>query len=80
MDPTRASLLIVDDDQASRPLLRHHLTPRGFDVTDVADGAEALKLLERQRFDLVLLDVEMPGGPGGLEVLRAVRQRWSAAP
>jgi sigma-B regulation protein RsbU (phosphoserine phosphatase) len=79
MGPERGSLLIVDDDRSSRLLLRHHLTPRGFDVTDVADGAEALKLLERQRFDLVLLDVEMPGGPSGLEVLRAIRQRWSPA-
>jgi sigma-B regulation protein RsbU (phosphoserine phosphatase) len=79
MNPERGSLLIVDDDPAARVLLRHYLTPHGFDVTDAADGAAALALLERQRFDLVLLDVEMPPGPGGLEVLRNLRTLYSAA-
>jgi sigma-B regulation protein RsbU (phosphoserine phosphatase) len=73
MSSEPGSLLIVDDDPASRALLRHYLRGKGYDVTDAADGPQALALLEQQRFDLVLLDVEMPG-TGGLEVLRAIRR------
>jgi sigma-B regulation protein RsbU (phosphoserine phosphatase) len=72
----RSSILIVDDLPADRALLRRYLTPHGFDVSDAADGEEALALLRRQCFDLVLLDVEMPG-LGGLEVLRTLRQDHS---
>jgi sigma-B regulation protein RsbU (phosphoserine phosphatase) len=78
MAPENGSLLIVDDDLSARALLRRFLTPHGFDITDVEDGTQALTLLRRQRFDLVLLDVEMPG-LGGLEVLRALRQIYPPA-
>jgi phosphoserine phosphatase RsbU/P len=78
MPPPRSSLLLVDDDANSRALLRHYLQPHGFDVADAASGAEALALVEDRPFDLVLLDVEMPG-VGGLDVLRALREKHSAA-
>src|SRR6185369_1580545 len=78
MQPPRSSLLLVDDDSSSRALLRHYLQPHGFDITDAASGAEALAVLEGQRFDLVLLDVEMPE-MGGLDVLRALRLKHTAA-
>src|SRR3989442_941783 len=78
MHPERSSLLVVDDDPASRALLRRYLTGHGFDITDAANGAEALALLKTQDFDLVLLDVEMPD-VGGLDVLRELRQVYSAA-
>ena len=73
------ALLIVDDDDLSRALLRRFLTPHGFEVTDAADGAAALAQLARRRFDLVLLDVEMPG-QSGLEVLAVLHARWPSLP
>src|SRR5262245_12202478 len=78
MTPPLGSLLIVDDDLASRALLRRYLTGHGFTVAEAADGAAALKELNEGQFDLVLLDVEMPG-VSGLEVLSAVRAAHAAA-
>ncbi len=78
MSSERGSLLVVDDDTHSREYLRLYLTPRGFDVTDATNGVEALALVNQQRFDVVLLDVDMPG-QSGLEVLRLLRERHSAA-
>src|SRR5262245_41603376 len=78
MQPERSSLLLGDDDPASRALLRRYLTQHGFDVAEAAGRAEALALVGRHSFDLVLLDVEMPG-TNGLEVLRAIRARHTAA-
>lgn len=73
MTPERGSLLVVDDDANSRARLRSYLSSHGFDVTEAADGPAALALVRQRRFDVVLLDVEMPG-QSGLEVLRALRQ------
>jgi sigma-B regulation protein RsbU (phosphoserine phosphatase) len=78
MASERATLLVVDDDLSSRLLLHHFLDQNDFDVTQATDGTEALALLKRERFDLVLLDVEMPG-LDGLQVLRRVREMFPAA-
>jgi sigma-B regulation protein RsbU (phosphoserine phosphatase) len=78
MDAPPGSLLLVDDDATNRAMLRRCLEARGFAVTAAADGAEALAHLGRQSFDLVLLDVMMPG-LSGLEVLEAVRRAHDAA-
>jgi sigma-B regulation protein RsbU (phosphoserine phosphatase) len=67
------SLLIVDDDPLTREVLRHFLAPHDFEITDAADGPEALALLRQHPFDLVLLDVVLPG-MSGLEVLRELRR------
>src|SRR5258706_11219573 len=53
-------ILVVDDDENILSLERTILEQKGFDVTAAAGGAEALKLLSGQAFDLVLLDVMMP--------------------
>ena len=55
------SLLVVDDNEPSRDALSRRLRQRGFDVAVAANGAEALALAATSVFDLVLLDVEMPG-------------------
>jgi sigma-B regulation protein RsbU (phosphoserine phosphatase) len=67
------SLLVVDDSEANRDVLCRRLRRSGYRVTAADDGTEALALLERGPFDLVLLDVMMPG-LNGLEVLRIIRQ------
>ena len=73
----RASLLVVDDNEANRDVLSRRLTLKGYDVTVAADGAEALARVRSGAYDLLLLDVEMPG-ISGLDVLTTVRQSRSS--
>lgn len=65
-------LLVVDDDELNRDLLRRRLERAGFRVAVAEDGRAALSALERLQPDLVLLDLMMPG-MSGLEVLREIR-------
>jgi len=65
-------ILVVDDDQTTRHLLRKVLTSAGFSATAAKDGVEALKVLHSNRFDLLLLDVWMPR-MNGLELLAKLR-------
>jgi two-component system phosphate regulon response regulator OmpR len=65
-------LLVVDDDARLRELLRRYLSDSGFRVTAAADATEARSHLASFAFDLVVLDVMMPG-ESGLELTRALR-------
>jgi EAL domain-containing protein (putative c-di-GMP-specific phosphodiesterase class I)/CheY-like chemotaxis protein len=67
-------VLLVDDDQSVRRAAARVLQAEGFAVTQAADGEEALRLIEKCEFDVVLTDVMMPR-TSGLELLRAIRQR-----
>jgi two-component system phosphate regulon response regulator OmpR len=69
-------LLVVDDDARLRELLRRYLSDSGFRVTTAADAAEARSKLASFTFDLVVLDVMMPG-ENGLELTRALRHERS---
>ena len=75
MSDIRPHVLIVDDDAELRGMLGEYLANEQIEVDTAADGAAALRLLERQRPDLVLLDVSMPG-MNGFDVLRRMRERW----
>jgi CheY-like chemotaxis protein len=66
-------ILVVDDDENILSLERTILEQKGFDVTAAAGGAEALKLLSGQAFDLVLLDVMMPE-IDGFTVCRKIKE------
>jgi DNA-binding response OmpR family regulator len=68
----RDRVLVVDDDDVIRGLVRDGLEREGFEVHDVADGASALAVLEEQPASLVILDVNLPAR-GGFEVLSAIR-------
>jgi two-component system, CAI-1 autoinducer sensor kinase/phosphatase CqsS len=57
-------LLIVDDQSAVRMTTRHNLQPLGAVIDEAADGQSALEMLARQRYDLMLLDLNMPGLDG----------------
>jgi two-component system KDP operon response regulator KdpE len=72
MMQTLIRILIVDDESAIRRALRPPLVELGFQVVDVSRGEEALQMLRAGGFDVVLLDVNMPG-IGGLETLRRIR-------
>ena len=65
-------LLVVDDDARLRELLRRYLSDSGFRVTAAADASEARSNLASFAFDLVVLDVMMPG-ESGLELTRELR-------
>src|SRR5271168_4644008 len=65
-------LLVVDDDARLRDLLRRYLTDSGFRVTGAADAREARAQLAAFAFDLIVLDVMMPG-ESGLALTRALR-------
>lgn len=69
-----ASLLIVEDEERLRLSLKDYFEREGFQVSTAAAGDTALDLLEGERFDLVILDVQLPQ-VDGLEVCRQVRQR-----
>lgn len=71
-------ILIVDDDDPSRALLRVLLEREGAHVVEAVDGRSALASLQRAPPDLLLLDVNMPP-PDGIEVTRLVRERLSEA-
>lgn len=64
----KGKILIVDDEKASRKSLKDILKLEGYTVTAKENGEEALKVLESDDFDLMLLDLKMPG-MSGLEVL-----------
>ena len=76
--PCHAAILVVDDNAANRDALSRRLERRGYAVGTADDGPTALRLLAERPFDLVLLDVMMPG-MSGLEVLQRVRADKSAA-
>lgn len=67
-------ILVVDDDKRLRELLRRYLAEHGFRVTTAAGAAEAWTELESFDFDLIVLDVMMPG-QNGFEFTEALRQR-----
>jgi two-component system KDP operon response regulator KdpE len=65
-------ILLVDDESAIRRALRPPLVELGFQVAEASRGEEALQLMRAGAFDVVLLDVNMPG-IGGIETLRRMR-------
>jgi len=67
-----AEVLVVDDDHTVREVVVSYLRAHGHGVVQAADGEEALRLAGRGRFDLVVLDLMLPG-IDGLEVCRRLR-------
>ena len=67
-------LLYADDEPALRELVQNHLSLEGYDVETAADGVEAVKMLNKKAYDLVLLDVHMPQ-MDGVEVLKYMKSK-----
>src|SRR5438477_3117837 len=76
--PGPSSLLIVDEEEAVRDALSRRLERRGYRVSTCSDGQRALDLIADRHFDLVLLDVMMPG-LDGFQVLEALRSSYNIA-
>ena len=67
-------ILVVDDEIGARTLIGIMLDRGGFEVLKASDGNEALSLLERDKPDLVILDIMMPG-MDGFELCKRIRER-----
>ena len=67
-------ILLVEDNPANQKLATYILQDRGHRVEIAGDGQEAIHLTERNRYDVILMDVQMPG-MNGLEATAAIRQR-----
>jgi DNA-binding response OmpR family regulator len=72
-------LLIVEDDDAIADALSLHLHEAGYRLAREADGLRAMQAIDRQRWDLVLLDLMLPGADGW-DVCRHLRQRHPGVP
>jgi DNA-binding response OmpR family regulator len=70
-----AKILVIDDDEMTRHFLSHILAQQGFLLETAADGEQALTLLKEKQFDIILLDIEMPG-LNGLETLKRIRKNY----
>src|SRR5829696_1826194 len=64
--------LIVEDEASIREIVRLHLSLAGFETEEVAEGRAALDRLRADRFDLIVLDVMLPG-VDGITICRAMR-------
>jgi DNA-binding response OmpR family regulator len=74
------AILVVDDESELREQLRRLFARDGHRVTAVADGRSAIDRATTDRFDIVLLDVALGGGPDGYEVCRTLRARRNVVP
>ena len=75
----QGTVLVVDDDSSARRVLRVTLSGMGFAIVEAARGEEALSLVRANRFDAVLLDIDMPG-MGGVETCRCIRHAITRLP
>ncbi len=73
--PSALRVLLVEDDATNQLLIEHLLALLGHQVFSVTSGAAALTVLEQERFDLALLDIQMPA-MDGLELARTICRRW----
>ena len=74
----QGNLLVVDDNEMNRDMLSRRLTREGYTVTLAEDGNQALDLIKTHKFDLIVLDIMMPG-LSGFEMLPIIRETHSLA-
>ena len=77
--PLQKKILVVDDDTRLRDLLSRYLTEQGFAVKVVADGRGLTRAMELERFDLIVLDIMLPG-EDGMAILQRLRAAHKAIP
>ena len=66
------SILVVDDEEALRTVLSSELSGEGYQVESAGDGDEAISIIEKKQFDLVLLDIKMPK-MSGLDAITSIK-------
>jgi len=75
----RPSVLIVDDDAGMVDTLADVFTAKGFDTATAHSGQAAVSMIERAPYDVVLMDIQMPG-LNGIQALKAIRMRLPGIP
>ena len=68
-------ILVIDDEPIVRISSKRTLVPEGYNVELADSGKAGIEILEKDSFDLVLLDLKMPD-MGGIEVLKVIMERW----
>ncbi len=71
---SNATILVIDDEAGIRESLEVLLTLEGYNVRMASDGVQGLRILELENFELVLLDLALPG-QSGLELLPQIKER-----
>jgi DNA-binding NtrC family response regulator len=71
----KSKILVVDDEDALRTVLSGELVSEGYDVRTAGDGDDAISNLQKESFDLVLLDIKMPR-MNGFEVLKFIKEKY----
>jgi two-component system phosphate regulon response regulator OmpR len=79
MDRQSARVLVVDDEAELRGLLQRYLTDQGMSVRAAADGKEMDRLMQRETFDMLVLDIMLPG-EDGLAICRRLRAQGETLP
>ncbi len=74
-----ACVLVIDDDEQTRTLVRHMLDREGHEVVEAVDGADGLRLFGKSPPDVVLTDINMPGLDGH-DVIEAIRMQHPDVP
>jgi DNA-binding NtrC family response regulator len=67
-------VLVVDDEEDFLETIVNRLNKRNIDTTGAPSGEKALELMEEKLFDVVILDIKMPGGMDGIEALREIKK------
>ena len=79
MNPQDKKILLIEDEDFIRDLYQRQLTKAGFNVKTAADGQTGLQTLQTDKFDLLLLDIMLPG-MNGLQLLREFKTRNPTSP
>ena len=79
MRPLQGKVLIVDDDASIRRALHTTLSALGFEIEEASSGEQAVSFVRTERYDAVLLDINMPG-MGGIAACRSLRQLAEGLP
>jgi two-component system response regulator AtoC len=74
----RARILVVDDEEVVRRSYARILGEMDCDAQAASDGEQALQAMAQRPFDVVLLDLRMPGAQG-LDILKTIKERWPAS-
>ena len=68
-----AKILVVDDEREVQEIVEEFLTGRGYEVSVASNGEEALRAIEQEKPDVVLLDIVMPG-MSGIETMKRIKE------
>jgi len=79
MGNDKKRILVIEDDQEMRSLLKDFFEEEGFEIDSVSNGSEAFRILVRELFDLVITDIRMPGLTG-LDILPGIKKLQPEAP